>query len=86
MFEQIHTPDSTPGPLCGKSERLRRALAETGLDPARCAMVGDTVPDIEAGRAAGMRTVAVIWATAARRSSRPPAPDRIWNAPPAEWT
>ena len=34
VFEQIHTPDSTPGPLCGKSERLRRALAETGLDPA----------------------------------------------------
>lgn len=24
VFEQIHTPDSTPGPLCGKSERLRR--------------------------------------------------------------
>ena len=86
VFEQIHTPDSTPGPLCGKSERLRRALAETGLDPARCAMVGDTVPDIEAGRAAGMRTVAVTWGYGGAAEVASAAPDRIWNAPPAEWT
>lgn len=31
-----------------------------GLDPARVAMVGDSRHDLEAGRAAGMRTVAVL--------------------------
>lgn len=34
--------------------------ARFGLDPARVAMVGDSLHDLEAGRAAGMRTVAVL--------------------------
>jgi phosphoglycolate phosphatase len=34
-------------------------LAETGLNPAEVAMVGDSVHDLVAGRAAGMRTVGV---------------------------
>lgn len=32
----------------------------TGLDPARVVMVGDSLHDLDAGRAAGMRTVAVL--------------------------
>lgn len=37
------------------------AFAETlGLDPARVVMVGDSRHDLDAGRAAGMRTVAVL--------------------------
>lgn len=32
----------------------------TGLDPGGCAMVGDSLHDIQAGRAAGMRTVLVL--------------------------
>lgn len=40
---------------------LRAALAETGVAPADAAMVGDTVFDIEMGRAAGLRTIAVRW-------------------------
>lgn len=37
------------------------AFANTlGLDPARVAMIGDSRHDLEAGRAAGMRTVAVL--------------------------
>lgn len=32
----------------------------TGVDPARCAMVGDSLHDLHAGRAAGMRTIAVL--------------------------
>ena len=31
-----------------------------GLDPARVAMVGDSLHDLAAGRAAGMRTVGVL--------------------------
>lgn len=34
--------------------------AKFGLDPARVVMVGDSLHDLEAGRAAGMRTVAVL--------------------------
>jgi len=41
-----------PRPLLVVAERL-------GADPRRCAMVGDGPQDIDAGRAAGMRTVGV---------------------------
>jgi phosphoglycolate phosphatase len=34
---------------------------ELGLDPDRCVYVGDALRDIEAGRAAGMRTVTALW-------------------------
>lgn len=40
---------------------LLAALAETGVAPGAAAMVGDTAYDIEMGRAAGVRTVAVSW-------------------------
>ena len=43
-----------PAPLLHAAERL-------GLDPAECVYVGDAARDIEAGRAAGMRTVAALW-------------------------
>ena len=33
---------------------------QLGLDPARVVMVGDSLHDLQAGRAAGMRTVAVL--------------------------
>ncbi len=45
-------PDRKPNPGL-----LRRAIAEHGLDPARCLMVGDKPRDIEAGRRAGVRGV-----------------------------
>ncbi len=34
--------------------------AQTGLDPARVVMVGDSLHDLTAGRAAGMQTIAVL--------------------------
>jgi phosphoglycolate phosphatase len=43
-----------PAPLLLAAERL-------GVDPAQCVYIGDAVRDIEAGRAAGMRTVAALW-------------------------
>jgi phosphoglycolate phosphatase len=43
-----------PAPLLEASRRL-------GLDPAHCWYVGDDLRDIEAGRAAGMVTVACNW-------------------------
>ncbi|MGB0496961.1 MAG: HAD-IA family hydrolase [Rubricella sp.] len=40
---------------------LHAALSETGVDPADAVMIGDTEFDMEMGRAAGMRTIAVSW-------------------------
>lgn len=37
------------------------ALAETGVDPVDAVMIGDTSFDIDMGRAAGVRTIAVDW-------------------------
>lgn len=42
-------------------------VARLGLDPARVAMVGDSRHDLQAGRSAGMRTVAVLTGIATAR-------------------
>jgi phosphoglycolate phosphatase len=58
-FDFIAGYDSGHGAKPGPGMCL--AFAGTlGLDPARVAMVGDSRHDLEAGRAAGMRTVAVL--------------------------
>ncbi|WP_425102457.1 HAD family hydrolase [Tropicibacter sp. S64] len=58
-----------PGPL--------RAFAEaTGHAPAACAMIGDSVHDLVAGRAAGMKTVGVLTGPA-RASTLAPFADVI---------
>jgi phosphoglycolate phosphatase len=43
-----------PAPLLLAARKLR-------LDPPQCVYVGDALRDIEAGRAAGMRTIAALW-------------------------
>lgn len=40
---------------------LLTAMTEAGVDPADTVMIGDTTFDMEMGRAAGVRTVAVGW-------------------------
>lgn len=40
---------------------IHAALAETGVDPARAMIVGDTVFDVEMGRAAGILAIGVAW-------------------------
>jgi phosphoglycolate phosphatase len=57
-----------PGP--GMCLAFARAL---GLEPARVAMVGDSRHDLEAGRAAGMRVVAVLTGIARREELAPHA-------------
>ncbi len=48
-------------------------LQQTGLGAGRVAMVGDSTHDLEAGRAAGMRTVAVLTGVAERADLAPHA-------------
>ena len=52
-YDSGHGPKPEPG-MC------LAFLRQTGLDPRRTAMVGDSRHDLQAGRAAGMRTVAVL--------------------------
>ena len=59
----------SPGPgMC-----LAFAARPAGWSPARVAMVGDSRHDLEAGRAAGMRTVAVLTGIARREDLAPHA-------------
>lgn len=59
MFDFIAGCDSGWGgkPAAGQLFAFASAL---GLDPARCAMVGDSLHDLHAARAAGMYAVAVL--------------------------
>jgi phosphoglycolate phosphatase len=59
LFDSISGFDSGHGAKPGPGMLLAFA-AQCGLPPARVAMVGDSRHDLIAGRAAGMRTVAVL--------------------------
>ncbi|MCO4847078.1 MAG: HAD family hydrolase [Yoonia sp.] len=72
MFDFIAGFDSgfggkpAPGQLLG-------FCAQTGLDPAACIMVGDSLHDLDAGRAAGMMCVGVLTGPADRAELAPRA-------------
>lgn len=59
FFDFVAGYDSGYGPKPGPGMCLAFARS-LSLDPARVVMVGDSLHDLEAGRAAGMRTVAVL--------------------------
>lgn len=69
--------------------QMRAFLSQTGLEPGAVAMVGDSLHDLHAGRAAGMRTVAVLTGIANGADLAPHAdvvlenigmlPDWIWR-------
>lgn len=71
-FDFISGYDSGHGAKPGPGMCLAFAR-QLGLDPARVAMVGDSRHDLEAGRAAGMRTVAVLTGIARREELEPHA-------------
>lgn len=58
-YDSGHGPKPAPG-MC-------RAFAhQLGLNPARCAMVGDSLHDLHSGKAAGMTAIAVLTGIATR--------------------
>jgi pyrophosphatase PpaX len=52
-----HKPDPQP---------LLLAASKGGLVPERCVYVGDSIHDMAAGKAAGMRTIGVLWGPSSR--------------------
>jgi phosphoglycolate phosphatase len=65
-FDSGHGGKPAPG-------QLHAFCEATGLDPAACVMVGDSLHDLHAGRAAGMRTVGVLTGPAPRAELSPEA-------------
>lgn len=79
----VHKPDPTP---------VQRALEGMGeAEPRRTLFVGDSVHDLVAGRAAGVRTAAALWGPSDRAKLAEGEPDHwlreireIWSVLPAE--
>ena len=63
-----------PAPLVEAARRL-------GLPPHRILYVGDSVHDVSAGAAAGMRTIAAAWGPFARAELEAAEPDTIADTP-----
>jgi len=61
-----HKPDPEP---------VRVALQRLGADPDHALYVGDSVHDLMAGRAAGVRTAAALWGAFRRQDMEPGRPD-----------
>ncbi len=68
-------PEMKPSPL-----PLIRVMEAADAHPSRSWMIGDSVYDIEAGKAAGTGTVAVTWGFQAPEKLKALTPDRVVNA------
>lgn len=64
-------------------EPVEKAVALLGADPARTIYVGDSVHDMRSGRAAGVKTAAVLWGPFTREELEPTEPD-FWLESPEE--
>lgn len=77
VFEQL----ACGATLFGKATRLRRLLAQHGLSRETTAYIGDEVRDIEAARAAGLRSIAVSWGYSDRSALVSAQPDQLFDTP-----
>jgi pyrophosphatase PpaX len=67
-----HKPDPEP---------LLFAATKGGLAPERCVYVGDSIHDMAAGKAAGMRTIGVLWGPSTRDALVSAGADEIATVP-----
>ncbi len=80
-FQVIVTPDEVTHPK-PDPESVLVALARLGSPPAaRTLFLGDSPHDLEAGRAAGVRTVAALWGPFPRELVLAAAPDYAIETP-----
>ncbi len=62
---------------------MLRALTLLGVDSGRAVFVGDSLHDLHCGRAAGVRTAAVLWGPFDRTDLASGEPD-FWVEAPAD--
>jgi pyrophosphatase PpaX len=74
--DEVENPKPHPEPI-------RLALRRLGETPQRTIYVGDSIHDMESGRAAGVRTGAVLWGPFDREHLAGTAPDH-WLEKPAD--
>jgi len=67
-----HKPEPDP---------LLEAARRGGFEPARAVYVGDSIHDVAAGRAAGMKTVAALWGPFERPDLEAAGPDAFATSP-----
>ena len=58
-FDHVQGTDGFPSKP--EPDVILRALDKLGVSAGECLLIGDTVPDMEAGRRAGVRTCGVSW-------------------------
>jgi phosphoglycolate phosphatase len=58
-FATIQTSDTSPSKP--HPDMIERAMRETGVEPARTVMIGDTTFDLEMARNAGVAAIGVAW-------------------------
>lgn len=64
-----------------KVEKIGQLLKRTGRSPQGTWMIGDAVSDVEAAKAAGVKSVAVSWGYQDIRLLQASAPDHVVNSP-----
>jgi pyrophosphatase PpaX len=82
LFEILVSADDVTNPK-PDPEPVQRALDLLDSRPERSVFVGDSVHDMAAGRAAGVRVAAALWGPFPRATLEPYSPD-VWLAHPAE--
>lgn len=75
-FHEIVTPEDVSRPK-PDPEPVRVALQRLGVEAAEALFVGDSPHDLAAGRAAGVRTAAVLWGPFPRPTLEREAPDHF---------
>jgi pyrophosphatase PpaX len=82
LFEAIVPSDEVTRPK-PHPEPVQRALALLAVDATRSVFVGDSLHDVHCGRAAGVRTAAVLWGPFTRLDLESGQPD-YWVESPAD--
>ena len=65
----------------GKDKTISRILKDMNLEKSRVYFVGDEVRDMEAGRKAGVKTIAVSWGYNTKDALEKENPDYLINSP-----
>lgn len=82
LFECVIGADDVVNPK-PHAEPVLKAMAQMGVGAAETVYIGDSVHDMESGRAAGVRTAGVLWGPFTRADLDRTAPD-FWLERPEE--